>query len=113
MGSRAWQVVGGTALGLLIGWAAYNAGLSQGAAEAAAATGAAPADLFRWGVHRHWGFGFPFGFLLLWVIIARGLFWGGPWRRRWHYYRDDVPPSFDELHRRAHEQMGRADSDRR
>jgi len=37
---------------------------------------------------------------------VRGLFWGGHWRRRRYYGGPyDLPPAFDEWHRRAHERM--------
>ena len=97
----------------VIGVAAYNAGVSHGLAlqVTAAAPGAYPYPHYG----RPWGFGifFPllFGFLLL-----RLVFWGG--HRRWYrggYYGGgyygrgcygggygDVPPAFDEWHRRAH-----------
>jgi hypothetical protein len=104
MRSTAWLAA---AIGsLIVGVVAYNAGLSQGAAQAAAAAGNLPPYAYGW--HRPWGFGFGFPIFLLffWFVLARGLFWGGPWRRHaWH--RDgDVPRSFDDWHRRAHEQMG-------
>jgi hypothetical protein len=85
---------------------AYNIGLSEGAARAAAASGALPPYAY-WGWHRPWGvgFAFPFLFVLFWLAIARSFFWGPPWRRRWYYYDDAVPPSFEEWHRRAHERM--------
>jgi hypothetical protein len=99
---------------ILVGSVAYNAGVSQGLAIGAAnvpAAGAAPGQgvppyyWYRpWG---HWGFGFgPFGFVLLWFLLFRLVFWGGGWRRRsWYHYPYDVPPSFEEWHRRAHERM--------
>lgn len=82
---------------------AYNAGLSQGLAGQAA--GAAT-------VYRGRGFS-PLWLLfgLFWFFaIFRGCWWGGPryWGYR-RYYRghgpwdEDVPPDFDEWHRRAHE----------
>jgi hypothetical protein len=111
--NRWWQVVGVAVIGLVLAVAAYNVGLSDGAARAAASAGGAPVFDYGWGWHRHWGFGFPLFFIFFWLLIVRGLFWGGPWRRRWHYYYDDpprryddgLPRGFEEMHRRAHERM--------
>ena len=78
---------------------AYNAGLTQGLAGRAG-------DVT---VYRSHGFG-PLWLLfgLFWFFaIFRGCWWGGPryWRyhRAYHHWADDVPPDFDEWHRRAHE----------
>jgi hypothetical protein len=101
-------VLAAALLAVVIGVAAYDAGVSHGLAQqiAVSAPGAHPYP-YAW--PRPWGFGlfFPllFGFLLL-----RLLFWGGFGHRRWHrgcgYYNGpyDVPPGFDEWHRRAHRQ---------
>ena len=115
MGSQRWVVVAAILGSLIIGVAAYDVGLMQGAARAAVAAGAEPPYAY-WGWHGHWGggFGFPIFFLFFfWFIFARALFWGwgGPWRRRWYYrHLDDDRPSFDEWHRRAHERMKSSDS---
>ena len=84
----------------VIGVAAYTAGVSHGLALQG---------------HWHpWGFGFFFP-LLFGFLLLRLLFWGGP--RRWRGYYGggyygrgcygggygDVPPGFDEWHRRAHQ----------
>ena len=107
------------AIGLLLigtlaggGYWAYNAGLAQGLANAHAAAGGAPVVVWpRWG----FGFGFfpffpIFFFILLWVVLLRGLFWRGRgWGRACGYgYDRGVPPQFEEWHRRAHEQSGAA-----
>jgi hypothetical protein len=107
MHSRGWFAAALVAGGALVAWAAYMAGVSQGAHQAALAAGDAGSYYYGWGWHRPWGFGFgfPFFFLFVWLVIARGIFWGGPWRRRWHYYHDDVPPSWEDWHRRAHDRM--------
>ena len=46
-------------------------------------------------------------FLAFWFFVLRIFFFrGGPWRRGWRGYyddRQDVPPVFEEWHRRAHE----------
>ena len=93
-----------------IGAGAYQAGVAHGLAlqiPAGATPEAVPYYWYGYGWHRPWGFGifFPFFFVFLWLVVLRGIFWGG--RRRWHYYRhwDDMPSRFDEWHRRAHEQM--------
>src|SRR4030095_63084 len=93
----------GLVLAAVVATVAYNAGLTQGLA----AQGAAAAPV----VYRWHGFG-PFWLLIIlfWflAIFRRGWWgWGGP--RYWGYYRgyrnwdDEVPPGFDEWHRRAHE----------
>lgn len=87
---------------------AYNVGLSQGLAQVAApAAGTALPPYAYYGWHRPWGFGFfplfPLLFLVIWVLVFRGLFWRpwGPW------YQGAGPYSerFDEWHRRAHDRM--------
>jgi hypothetical protein len=108
MRSNRWLALVAVAVSLVVGIVAYNAGLANGAAQAAAASGNIPPYVYAWGWHRPWGFGFafPLFFLFLWFVIARAFFWGGPWHRRWYYYGHDVPPpSFEEWHRRAHERM--------
>lgn len=94
---------------IVVGSVAYQFGMSQGLAQSGQAVGAAaPAyPPYPYGWHRPWGFGFfPFLFLLFWFVILRGAFWGGPWRHRWYYAGPhDLPPAFDEWHRRAHEKM--------
>ena len=125
MESNRWLIVAFLAGGLLIGAAAYTAGVSQGAAHALASspssTGAAERpdrDAFdadwgwRWGWGHHMYWGFPFGPILaifFWVWIIRALFWGfhrpWGWRRRWRYYDPyyDDPRSYDEWRRRDRE----------
>jgi hypothetical protein len=105
-----WLIIVCVIGSVLIGAAAYNAGVSHGAAQAAIAAGSAatqaPYAMAPWGWHRPWGVGFAFPFFLLffWVLAARMLWCGGPWRHR--YYASahgGVPPMFDEWHRRLHE----------
>jgi hypothetical protein len=102
-----------------IGAYAYHLGMAQGIAQkiVAPAGQADPLPYFYYG-HPFFGFGFgAFGCLiplfLLFVVFGslRALLWHGPmgWRhmhRRnwgWHGENDrDVPPFFDEWHRRAH-----------
>ncbi len=111
MGSSRWLAVAAVIGSLIIGVVAYNMGLSEGAARAAVASGNIPPYVYAWGWHRPWGFGFgfPLLFLFFWFFIFRGLFWGGPWRRRWYYYGHDLPPAFEEWHRRAHERSRESD----
>ena len=117
MRSNRWFVTIAAVLGLaLVGVVAYNAGVSQGLAQAAVAAAQAgqgttgtplPPYPYAYGWYRPWGFGFGFPifflFLFFWLFVVRGLFWGRPWRR-WHDY-GGVPPSFEEWHRRAHDRM--------
>jgi hypothetical protein len=92
-----------------VGFYAYNLGLAHGIAvsgHALTAPWAGSPGAFwpgPWGYH----FFFPFSpllFILLWVLVLRGLFWRGPWGH--HYQWMSVPPAFEEWHRRAHAQSG-------
>ncbi len=104
-----------------IAYYAYNVGLAQGAlatdrggavAPGTQAPGTLPSPYGR-GPFFYRPFGFGFGFLgclfpllffALFLLIVRGLFWGG--RRYWggHGSWDNgVPPRFEEWHRKAHE----------
>jgi hypothetical protein len=94
-------VIAGAAV---IGVAAYNAGFSQGIVEAGRTVTAPSAGtpyVYVW--PRPWGFGFfpifPFFLVLLFFFVLRGLLWRGPWRGGRY---GDVPPAFEEWHRRAH-----------
>jgi hypothetical protein len=94
-------------VGLAVGTWAYNLGLSHGLAERLPPPSA---GAYPWAYYRPWGFGpfFPLLFLLFWFAALRFLFRGGPWRRGWGGYYGgrlphDVPPMFEEWHRRAHE----------
>src|SRR5258706_11010552 len=101
-----WAVVVTVAIvATLVGVFAYNAGVTHGIAQAGQAAGA-PGVFVPYGWYRPWGFGFfPFLFFGLWFLALRGLFWGGGWRRHRYYGYSDLPPAFDEWHRRAHERM--------
>ena len=126
--TRRYRWAFGLAILLLFGVSAsvaYNVGVSHGVAQTAVAqavtgqgsgSGQAPVVLppyaYGYGWHRPWGFGFGFPFFLLfiflWFGVFRGLFWGWGghrWRHRYDVGAGGVPPSFDEWHRRAHEQM--------
>ena len=102
-------------VGAAIGTTAYRAGVVRGLADAGrlptpdSGTAVVPPYGYYgpfW-YHGPWGFA-PFGFLgpLLFFgvifLLLRGLFWGrrcgshGSWSR-------EVPPRFEEWHRRAHE----------
>jgi len=89
---------------IVVGFLAYNAGVSHGLAVTATGAGV-PAVAAYW---PRWGFGFfPFG-ILIWLLAFRLLFWGGC-GRRWYYrhgpYGPYGPGSFDDWHRQAHERM--------
>ena len=88
-----------------IGAAAYQAGVTHGLALQVPAGTTFPVVPYGW--YHPWGFGFglgPFFFVLLWLFVIRGIFWGG--RRRWYYrHWDGVPPHFEDWHRRAHDRM--------
>jgi hypothetical protein len=100
---------------IVVGAIAYNAGVSHGLSVSVPVAGATtpgagpnvPGAAYYYYAHRPWGFGFfPLGILLFWFLFARLFFWGGCYRRRWHYPGPyDAPPSFDDWHRRAHERM--------
>src|SRR5437762_2113387 len=93
-----------------VGMLAYNAGLARGLASSAQAGGAAPMVWPGYWFHP-FGFVFPLFFLFFWFAAARFLFWGGPWRRRWHYApTQGVPPMFEEWHRQAHERTKTEDA---
>jgi len=109
---RAVLVVALVAVG--VGAVAYNLGVARGLALSAGAQVAGqvagPGAFYPYGWYRPWGFGFgfftPFLFFALWVLVFRTLFWGGPWRRHRYYVgRGEMPPMFDEWHRRAHDRM--------
>ena len=80
---------------------AYNVGLSQGLAQAGTAAAEAAPYPYHW--HHGWGVGpfFPLLFIVFWLLLFRGLWWG-PWRYYGGPYHRD---RFDEWHRRAHERM--------
>ena len=97
-------------LAVLVGAWTYNLGLAHGlATQLPAAAGPYP-----WAFYRPWGFGFPgfpLFFLFFWFVAIRFFLCGGRRRGGWGGYydsRDDVPPMFQEWHRRAHEQEARS-----
>jgi hypothetical protein len=100
-------VVGVLALVTLVAVGAYTYGLgvARGLMEtgrAVESTGAGVPIVHLW---HPWGFGFfpffPLVFILFWVFVLRGLFWRGPWRRR-YWHDDGMRAAFEEWHRRAH-----------
>jgi hypothetical protein len=99
-GRVGFRVVSGlfvVAIVAVVGALAYHAGVAQGDAA-----NAPPGTMHPWGG----GFGFfpffPLLLILFGVLLVRGLFWRGAWHHgcRGH----GVPPSFEEWHRRAHEE---------
>jgi hypothetical protein len=102
-----------------IGAYAYHMGLAQGLVQKLPVTSGqtVPAPYWQYG-HPFFGFGFgPFACLIPLVLLflffgsMRALFWHGPMgmhsmhRRHWGWRDDngkDVPPFFEEWHRRAH-----------
>jgi hypothetical protein len=100
------SIVGAVLLAGIVGVVSYNAGVSHGLVMGATQAGATPGMPMPYGWYRPWGFGFPFVFVLFWLLLFRGVFWGGFHRRRWYYPGPyGAPPSFEEWHRRAHERM--------
>jgi hypothetical protein len=114
-GSRWAAVLFAVAIALVVGFGAYNIGLSHGLARSAQiavapaiAPGTAPVFVYPYGWHRPWGFGFlfPLVFFGFWFLVLRGFFWRGLWRRGcWGYAGFDPSMRFDEWHRRAHERL--------
>jgi len=113
-----WAIIVLVVVALLgiTGVTSYNAGVARGATQSSTVAAApdAAAPVYHWHA-RPWGWGFfpffPLWILFFWLFALRGL----GWRRRWygpygyrHWYGDrygypeDVPPAFDEWHRRAH-----------
>ncbi len=100
-----------------VGVYVFNIGVMQGMAQAgrlpAPSTEPIPAPYLAGPYFfRPWGFGFGcFGILIplffLFVIFAlfRGLFFGGHWRRRAWMREGNVPPMFEEWHKKAHEKQ--------
>ncbi len=100
----------GALVAIVVGAVTYNLGVAHGLAVGGQVPVAAPGPYspYGYGWYHPWGFGFlyPFLFFGLWFLAFRVLFWGGPWRRHRYYAgRRELPPMFDEWHRRAHERM--------
>jgi hypothetical protein len=97
----------------IVGYWAYNMGLAHGIAEQLppAAAGVPPWPYYY---HRPWGFGplFPLLFLGFWLFVLRFAVRGGRRRGGWGGYHGDgthdVPPMFEEWHRRAHQRDAQA-----
>jgi hypothetical protein len=104
-------VAGLVGLGVFI----YNTGVSQGLAASgklvAPDGGAVPYAPYAPYFYRPWGFGFfPFGFifpllffLLIFAAIRGAFFRGWRWGNRGGGGPDQVPPMFEEWHRKMHE----------
>ncbi len=109
-----WGVVVGAALiAAAVGVMSYNAGVSHGLALNVAVAGERTIAVVPYVWHGPWGFGFfgPFAFIFFWFLALRLFWWGGGHRRRWYYQGAyDVPPPFEEWHRRAHERMKEKES---
>ena len=109
-------VVGVLALATLVAVGAYtyNLGVARGLMETGRAVEGAGAGVPVVHVWHPWGFGFfpffPLFFILFWVFVLRGLFWRGPWRRR-YWHDDGMRAAFDEWHRRAHASPDRGSAD--
>ena len=92
---------------------AYQAGLMRGQAESGQVTtpqAGPPAGAYPYpyyGPYWHRPFGFEFLFPLLFILLLFGLLKGALWGWRGPGYhgawKQDVPPAFEEWHRRAHE----------
>jgi len=91
----------------LIGWGAFQLGVSHGLAIGGSLAAVPPGAVVPYGWHRpRFGFGFflfPFLFFGFWFLVLRAIFWGRPWRRC--YGGDGYASRLDEWHRRAHERM--------
>lgn len=120
MGDRRFRViVGALAIVLLAGVAllSYNLGAARGIVEGACMvatpdSGAQSAPAWP----RAWGLGLGFGlvplfFILFWILTFRGFFWRRGWGWRGYRHCGDVPPSFDEWHRRARRHTASSPSD--
>jgi hypothetical protein len=107
-------------VGAAIGTTAYRAGVVRGLADAGRLPvpdpgTAVPPHAYYGPFWYHgpwalgpWGFVFPLLFIWLMFMLLRGLFWGrrcgghGAWGT-------DVPPRFEEWHRRVHESTSKPD----
>jgi hypothetical protein len=90
----------------LVGVVSYNAGVSHGLAIGPAEAAAPPAGAAPYAYYRPWGFGgglAPLFFLGFWWFL---LFWGGMYRRC-GYGSGGRAGTFDEWHRRSHEEMNK------
>ena len=105
-------IVGAVGLGVYV----YNIGIAQGLATSGrlpgAPEGGAPYPYYGPFFYRPfgWGFGFlgclvPLFFFFLIFSFLRFAFWGGRWGWHRHYWgrEGQVPPPFEEWHRKAHE----------
>lgn len=106
-------IAGAVSLGVYI----YNVGVAQGLAESGKLTDLPPGAEGR--LYPYYGgpfwhprpFGFfgcfgPLLFILLIVVLFRGLWWGGPWAwgHGWKHEHGGGRAIFEEWHRQAHSQ---------
>jgi hypothetical protein len=109
--SRWIAFVGALLLAVMVGFAAWQAGVAHGIEQSGkivvpppGAPAPYPYPYPYYGWHRPWGFGFGFLFIPLffgfWFFVVRGLFW----RRAWHGGGGCGGPRgrFEEWHRQAH-----------
>lgn len=106
-----WIVfVGALLLAVMVGFAAWQAGVAHGIEQSgkivvAPPSGPAPYPYPYYGWHRPWGFGFffvPFFFFAFWFLVVRGLFWRRGWYGGCYWPRG----RFEEWHRQAHGRGG-------
>ena len=85
----------------------YRVGLAQGLADAGRLP-AVPPYAYAHGGHGPFFFGGPLvGLLFFFLLLSavRGAWGGRRWAHAGGHCRSDVPPRFEEWHRRAHESM--------
>ena len=102
-----WAIVAAVLFAAMVAGAiGYQFGVSHGLALNGQIPAGPPPGFGPYGWHRPWGFGFLFPFLFFgfWFLLFRGLWWGGPWRHRWHYAGPYDERTLEEWHRRAHQQ---------
>ncbi|HLJ73630.1 MAG TPA: hypothetical protein VKU62_03525 [Thermoanaerobaculia bacterium] len=76
--NQRWLIAAGViALAVIVGFAAYNAGVQQGVAQSGRIVNAAYPYPYYW---HPWGFFFPFLGIALFFLIFRGIFWRGGYR---------------------------------
>ena len=109
---RIVAMVSAVLVAAFVGVLPYNAGVAHGIAISPALANAPVPPLPPYWAYRPWGWGVGWGpvffLLFVWFVMFRIFAWSGVRRRGW--YRGgpyDVPPQFDEWHRRAHEGMNK------
>jgi hypothetical protein len=109
---RIVAMVSAVLVAAVVGVLSYDAGVAHGIAISPALANAPVPPFAPYWAYRPWGWGFGFGpvffLLFVWFVMFRTFAWSGVRRRGW--YRGgpyEVPPQFDEWHRRAHEGMNK------